>query len=333
METLWRLSKRYSMVIEEYLREKIRGEPETLYEASLHIIKAGGKRLRPLLVLATARMLGGVEAEARALPLAAAVETLHNFTLIHDDIMDQDEVRRGVPTVHRVWGVPMAILAGDLLFAYAYRLAGEAADSGMDPATALRALREMTEAIVKISEGQAFDMMMEKKWDVSVSDYLKMIYLKTGSLIELCARLGALSAGASNEVVSLMGEYGRLIGVAFQIRDDFLGIVGDPKVTGKPVYNDLRRAKKTLPLIYAYSKLGEEERSRLRSLIGEKASDEELSKAAKMIENAGGISYALSLAREYSERALEIIKSLRAIDLEARSALEELAVYVVEREK
>jgi len=321
------------MLIDEYLREKLRGEPEVLYEASLHIIKAGGKRLRPLLVLATARMLGGVEAEARALPLAAAVEVLHNFTLIHDDIMDQDDFRRGVPTVHKVWGVPMAILAGDLLFAYAYKLAGEAADSGLPHAEALRALREMTEAIVRISEGQAMDMLMEAKWDVGIHDYLKMVYLKTGSLIELSTRLGAISAGAGNEVVSLMGEYGKLVGVAFQIKDDILGIIGDPRVTGKPVYNDLRRAKKTLPLLYAYSKLSEEEKREFRSLIGGEATEEELSRAAKIIEERGGISYSLGLARELSERAVEIVKSMEPADVEAKKALEELAVYVVEREK
>ncbi|MEB3774648.1 MAG: polyprenyl synthetase family protein [Desulfurococcales archaeon] len=322
--------KDLAVLVNTYLAEKLRGAPENVYMAATHLIRAGGKRVRPAVTLATAKMLGGGEAVARALPLAAAVEVLHNFTLIHDDIMDQDEYRRGVPTVHKVWGVPMAILAGDLLYAYTFRMALESRDNGLKPRRTIYALKILADASVKVSEGQAYDMMYEDRWDVDVDDYLKMVYLKTAALIEASAMLGAIAGNADRSLVALMGEYGKLVGLAFQIRDDILGVFGDPKKTGKPVYSDLRRGKKTLLLIYTVRKLGGYEE--VSKMLSEGKYDE----VAELIKESGALSYAEDLARRYMERAVEIIDSIDELEVrdeESRSFLSSLARFVVEREK
>ncbi len=315
----------YASIVNSYLWEKLRGDPGYIYKAATHLIRAGGKRVRPAVALATASMLGGPTAASVAVPLAGAVEAIHNFSLIHDDIMDRDDYRRGVPTVHKVWGEPTAILAGDLLFAYAFMMVGDSKSKGL-----LRdseAYEVLAEACVKLSEGQAYDMMYENTWDVGVSDYLNMVYLKTGALIEASAKLGAIAAGASSSVVSAMGEYGRMVGISFQIRDDILGVYGDPEKTGKPVYNDLRRGKKTILLIYTVEKAG---REKVEELLAEGRYEE----LANLIRETGALSYAEDLARGYMEKALSILDGLDKVrDEGAREFLRSLARFVVEREK
>lgn len=328
--------QKYSRLVDHFLLNSIAGLPLELYQAALHLIKAGGKRVRPALTLLVARMLGGIEAESRALPLAAAVEVAHTFTLIHDDIIDMDDFRRGVPTVHKVWGLDWAILAGDLLHAYAYKFIVHSYKHGLTKAEAHEAMDVLTDTGIKVSRGQAYDMLFEKTWDVTVVDYLTMIYHKTGAMMEASGKFGAIAARASGDIVELMGQYGAFIGIAFQIRDDYLGVFGDPAKTGKPVYSDLRRAKKTFLVLYAISKLAEDERSLLISILskGQKATEDELRVAAEIIRKTGADVEAEKLARVYSSRAKEILSSLpTVVDEEARMSLMELADYVVEREK
>lgn len=337
-ERLSRALAAYASLVDSYLWEKLRGAPEYIYKASTHLLRAGGKRVRPSITLAAASMLGGPVALSKAIPLAGAVEAIHNFSLIHDDIMDRDDFRRGVPTVHKVWGEAAAILAGDLLFAQAYAMVEDSLERGLTHSYAVDAYRTLAEASVKLSEGQAYDMMFEETWDVGVRDYLNMIYLKTGALLEASARLGAISAEAGRDVAHAMGEYGRLVGLAFQIRDDILGVFGDPEKTGKPVYNDLRRGKKTILLIYTAEKAG---RGKVEQLLSEGKYED----LASLIRETGALAYAEELARGYMERALEILRGLREArgeagleggmvrDPEAAGFLEDLARFVVEREK
>jgi geranylgeranyl diphosphate synthase type I len=332
--TLARFVSRYAMAVDAFMGDHVRGMPEALYRASLHLIKAGGKRLRPAVVLLFARALGGSEAEHQAVPLAAAVELFHNFTLIHDDIMDRDETRRGVPTTHVLYGVDMAILAGDLLHAEAFRAIYRGLDYGLDPETVSRALGLLAWAAKRVSEGQALDMSFEGRWDVSVSDYLDMIYLKTGALIEASAGMGALAASNDESYVEAARQYGRLVGVAFQIRDDYLGVYGDPARTGKPVYSDLRRGKKTILVIYAVNSLPKEKAERLKSIVGNpSASEADLAEAADLIKESGAVDYALRLAGEMASNAGALLDDLPAEDSTAVEALRELARFVVEREK
>ena len=319
-----------------------RGAPKSVYDAALYLYRSGGKRVRPFVVMATARMLGGLEAETAALPLAAAVELFHNFTLIHDDIMDQDDFRRGVPTTHRVYGIDFAILAGDLAYALSYKAISLAGRFGLSAQAISRAYGVLTEAAVRVSEGQAYDMSFEKEKYVDYNDYLNMIYLKTGALLEASAKMGAIAsmdlAGGDKKwdiIVEKMGSYGKFVGLAFQIRDDILGVFGDPQVTGKPRYNDLIRGKKTLLVLYAYKHASDEDRRLLEKVLERRleGSEEELEKIADIIRSTGALDYAQKLARQYSEIAIEIVDSIEPVDEDAARALKELARFVVERNK
>ncbi len=332
--TLARYVSRYAMAVDSFIRDHVRGMPENLYKASLHLIRAGGKRLRPAIVLLFARGLGGLEAEQQALPLAASVELFHNFTLIHDDIMDKDETRRGVPTTHVLYGVDTAILAGDLLHAEAFRAIYRGLEYGLDPDVVAKALGLLAWAAKRVSEGQALDMSFEGRWDVTVQDYLEMIYLKTGALIEASAAMGALVAVGDESYMEAARQYGRLVGTAFQIRDDYLGVYGDPAKTGKPIYSDLRRGKKTILVLYALQHLPDAKAERLRAILGNPAAGEaELAEAARLIEESGAPVYAMELAKEMSSNAQSLLEDLPAEDSTAIEALRELASFVVEREK
>jgi len=275
-------------------------------------------------------MPGGVEAEMRAVPLASAIGIAHTVTLIHDDIIDRDEFRRGVPTTHMVDGEDWAILAGDLLHALSYKFIADAVERGLSYKQVYRALKVLSEAAVYISRGQALDMLFETSWDVSITDYLNMIRLKTGALIEAAARIGAIAADARQEVEDALGLYGCFTGIAFQIRDDILGVFGDPKVTGKPVYSDLRRGKKTILVLYTVKVAGREE---LKRLIGPSASESQLREAADIIKESGALDYAVKTALKYSEKAREAVEPLEAVDDEAKKLLLDLAFYAVERDR
>ena len=291
--------------------------------------------------MATARMLAGSEGETYALPYAAAVELFHNFTLIHDDIMDRDKLRRGVPTTHEVYGEAFAILAGDLAYALSYRAISYARNLGETPTNLAWAFSILTEAAVRISEGQAMDMMFEEKTVVDYHDYLKMIYLKTGALLEASAKLGVVAAAEELDqgwmpVLEAMGTYGKYVGLAFQIRDDILGVFGDPSKTGKPRYNDLIRGKKTLLVLYAYRHAEGEAKELVRRVLERKLTGdpEELEKIANIIRETGALSYAEDLARRFADEAVQIIDDIGEVeDEEAAEALKELARFVVEREK
>jgi len=331
-EKLGRLLDVYAKMVTDYIFKMIKGRPEILYKASLHLIKAGGKRLRPFITLTTARMLSGTSGEARALPLAAAVELFHNFTLIHDDIIDKDEFRRGVQTTHVAYGLEWALLAGDLLFAESFRILEDGLERGLGFEDLGRAMLILSRAAKRVSEGQAFDMQFEERWDVDINDYLEMIYLKTGALIEASAMLGGVAALEDDEVVSLLGEYGRLVGIAFQIKDDILGIYGDPAKTGKPVYSDLREGKKTILVIYALNNIDNDKKEKIKSVVGRKVNEEEYREVAELIRESGALKYAEDMAYSMSRRALRILDSLDVVDEEPREALRELAVFVVERD-
>jgi len=326
-------SQVYSYVVYDIVER----DPEQLGKASLHLFRAGGKMFRPLVVLAAARMLGGPRAEWRSIPLAAAVEIFHTFTLIHDDIMDEDTVRRGVPSVHVEYGTPMAILAGDYLHALSYKAILRAQERGLPGGYALQALSSLVLAAERVSKGQAYDMLNEKKLDVSFHDYLDTIYLKTSSLIEASAELGAIGALAEPDIRKTLASYGRSVGLAFQIRDDILGVFGDPKLTGKPVGSDLYRSKKTVLLLYAYEKATGRDKDILRDILEGRVDPAKIQEAIEIIRKTGALSYAENLAKQYSKAAIAVLEDLNrlglVVDNEGYEVLVELARYAVEREK
>ena len=330
MSLLKEFAEKVASMVDGYIYASVKGKPVQLYEAALHLIRAGGKRLRPLMVVASAQMLE--QPIEKALPFAVAVELLHNFTLIHDDIMDRDEYRRGVPTVHKIWGENIAITAGDLLYSKAFEALSDALDRGVEPENVALAARVLAKATSTIAEGQALDLLFEDRDDVSLEEYLDMIYRKTAALFEASVVLGGLVATTDQTILSRLADYGRNLGIAFQIRDDILGLVGDEKTLGKPVYSDIREGKKTILVIYALERLEDSEREELLSILGAKTADKkELERAADLIKKTGAVEYAERLARDYAERARQAL--LTFPESTARKVLEELIDYVVVREK
>jgi len=290
----------------------IESEPQPLYRASRHIIEAGGKRLRPFLVLKSCKLVEGREEDA--IPTAAALELLHTFTLIHDDIMDQDEKRRGVPTVHTRWGVAIAIVAGDLLFAKVYEaITNYTSTKHVTPKRILQVLKEISEATIALCEGQTLDIMFENNETVSEEEYLKMIKGKTAALFETSARCGGILGGATKRQVEHLGEFGRYSGIAFQVIDDVLALTADEKVLKKPVGNDIREGKRTLIVVYALEKASKSQRKTILETLGNKdASPSRIRETIELIDSLGAIDYAKEVAEKAIERAKEALASFPA---------------------
>lgn len=311
------------------LGDVVRGDEKQLYDASYYLLKAGGKRLRPLLTVLSARLFG--LSEDISIYPAASVELLHNFTLIHDDIMDRDEFRRGIPTVHKVYGEAMAILAGDLLFAKSFEVMFRLV--GVIPYERIvKALKELTWAAVTVAEGQALDMEFEGRTDVKVDEYLKMVFKKTAVLFKASAYIGAVVAGAEESDLERISEFAKNIGIAFQIRDDELGLVGDEKVLGKPVFSDLREGKKTILVIYALERVNDEQRKLILDILGNRnASVEEFKKVANIIIESGALEYSNRVAEEYLRKGMSKLEEINTKDLEAKYLLREFAEFLTKR--
>ena len=305
-------------------------KPRELYDASKHLIDAGGKRLRPFLVLKSCEIVGG-EAGV-ALPVAAAIEFIHNFTLIHDDIMDGDEKRRNVQTVHVLWGVPIAIVAGDMLFAKAYEILLRKIDLEKVPSKRIiKVLEVAAEATVSVCEGQALDMQFEKRLDVSEEEYFDMTGKKTAALLQLAAKSGAIVGGGSPMQVSRLDKFAYYAGLAFQIRDDILGLTADEGVLGKPVGGDIRDGKRTLIIIHALAHADEVQRERILSVLGNReASLSEIEDAVETIQALNSIAYAAEKAEMLEEKAKLQLSSFPPTQI--RETLLSLCDYIISRE-
>ena len=281
----------------------LESEPTLLYQAARHIIEAGGKRLRPYLVLKSCKLVGGREEDA--LPTAAALELLHTFTLIHDDIIDEDEKRRGLATVHVEWGLPTAIVTGDLLFAKVYEAITKHTDPlRVSPKRILQVLRNISGATVTICEGQILDMIFEHKKTVSEDQYFRMIKAKTAALFETSARCGAILGGAKKRHVERLGRYGHYAGTGFQVIDDVLGLTADEKALGKPVGSDIREGKRTLIIVHALKHASESQRKKILETLGNRsASPEQIQKIVGLVGSLGSINYAEEKAKEFIEKS------------------------------
>ncbi|MEG3224001.1 MAG: serralysin [Methanobacteriales archaeon Met13] len=301
-------------------------DPETLQEASLHLVKAGGKMIRPALTVLAAEAVGGKAASA--MKTAAAVELIHTFSLIHDDIMDQDHMRRGQPSVHVVWGDAIAILAGDTLFSKAFETVLWTEHDGVDSHRVLRALQTVVDSCVKICEGQASDMGFAERLDVSEEEYLHMIYKKTAALITAATRSGAILGGGTEEQVEALTQYGKLIGLAFQIQDDYLDVVSDEENLGKPVGSDIAEGKRTLLVVHTLEAATPEDREELITILQEE-NGENVPRAIEIFQKYGSIDYAHQIARDNVKRAQEQLMTLD--DSPSRAALLMLADFVLER--
>ncbi|MEU8171749.1 family 2 encapsulin nanocompartment cargo protein polyprenyl transferase [Microbispora hainanensis] len=289
----------------------------------------GGKALRPAFTLLAAEGVGG-DVDA-ALPAAVAVELVHNFSLVHDDVMDGDAVRRHRPTVWNVFGRSEAILAGDSLLTLAFAVL--TAGSGRSAAVSVRTLARCVQALL---DGQSADLGFEERSDVSLGDCVRMAEGKTGALFGCACALGALQAaglpgGATTEQVSFLRVFGERVGLAFQIVDDLLGIWGDPAVTGKPVHSDLRNRKKSLPVVAALTS-GTKAGGALAALYRRPLAQADLARAARLVDEAGGRAWCLARVDDLLSEAMEALRSAELAPGPA-AGLEALARLAADRDR
>jgi geranylgeranyl diphosphate synthase type I len=304
-------------------------KPQVLYEASRYLIAAGGKRLRPYLVMKACELVGGDT--GLAVPYAAALELLHNFTLVHDDIMDNDSIRRGVQTVHTRWGVPVAIASGDLLFAKVFEAMYKPPIEGALPCgRAVECIKRVTDAAIAICEGQVLDISYPRTSDVSEEDYTFMVGGKTSALFKACAEVGAIVGGSDGEQVEKIGSFAYAAGIAFQIADDILGVTADEKILGKPVGSDLREGKKTLIVIHALKNASQEGKEAILKVLGsEDASLTDVEAACKVLLDSGSIDYAIEVASKYAEEARAMLDAFP--NSAAKRDLLEMVEYFMSR--
>ena len=318
--------------IEDELRRALGSGPETLREyyamMEYHLGwtdgASGGKRIRPLLCLLACAACGADW--ERALPMAAAIELLHNFSLLHDDIQDNSPLRRGRPTVWTKWGVAQAINAGDAMFTLAHLAPHALAQRGVPAEIALKALEIFDATCLRLTQGQYLDMDFEKRERVTVAEYEQMIEGKTAALIATSTGLGALIAGANESRRVAFEQYGRVLGLAFQIYDDWLGIWGDPAVTGKSAASDLEKRKKSLPVVYGL----ERSAAFARAYSQPHTADESVAELARVLDALGAQAYTLEQARVFTEEAFRHLDAAQPTG-EAGEALRKLTGQLLHR--
>lgn len=283
--------KRLAEIVNQRMAQLFASKEEALYDAAAHLISAGGKRLRPVMLILAAESVGGNMEDV--FPGAISMELTHNFTLIHDDIMDEDRLRRGLETVHTRWGVPVAILAGDMLFSKSFELMSRC---NCEPERVVKAVSMLSEACTHVSEGQNMDMRFEETEHVPEKEYLTMIEKKTGALYAASASIGALLGGCDDATVEALYNYGMKCGIGFQIYDDVLDLTAPEDLLGKDWGSDLRQGKKTLIAIHAIE-------HGLTPFLDADASSEQISEMIEKLTNLGSISYVEDLAKTLVEEA------------------------------
>lgn len=294
-------------------------------EAFQQLVSKQGKRIRPILVLLCCEAAGGDYKQA--LPAAAAVEILHNFTLVHDDIQDASDTRRGRPCNWTIWGAPQAINTGDAMFSQAQLAITELAEVGVDPAVVVTCMRRLMETCLDLTRGQWADMSFESRDTVSTEEYLAMIKGKTSVLIELACEIGARIAGADETTARHYGQFGLDLGLAFQIIDDILGIWGDEEAIGKSATSDIVTKKKTLPVLYGLSV--SEELQAHYSLSADTPAF--VATTVELLNAAGAKQFAETHAELHSQSALHHL-ALAAPTGDAAAALHALTRWLLQRD-
>lgn len=308
----------------EYSNQFFNKEPKKLYEPLAYTMESGGKRIRPQLALLVCKLFGG-DIDKAMLP-AYGVELFHNFTLLHDDIMDNSELRRGRLSVFKKFGLNSGILSGDLMMVLALKLASED-ENGVN--------KDMYELMVQTSielyEGQQYDVDFEDRNDVRQEEYLKMIELKTSVLIACAMQIGAIIAGASVDYQSKIYEFGRNIGLSFQIQDDYLDTFGDEQV-GKKIGGDILNNKKTLLLISALQKADAKQLEALNKWIATDNDDDAKIKAVSQLYiDTGAMEYCRDLSKKYFDDAIVYLNQIEDCDPIAKKQIFEVAQLIINR--
>ncbi len=317
----------FQQLIEKHLKKtELNAEPKELYEPIKYILKIGGKRIRPSLVLASYNLFKD-DIETAVYP-ALALEVFHNFTLLHDDIMDKADLRRNKQTVHKKWNENIAILSGDAMSIKAYELLANI------PAKFLgKVLQSFNKTALEVCEGQQLDMNFETRLDVSIDEYLEMIRLKTSVLIAVSLKIGAIMADAAKGDVQKLYDFGLNLGLAFQLQDDYLDSYGDVQVFGKKIGGDIVANKKTFLLIKAIETADKENSNKLLSLIKSTSiSDDEKIKQVLEIYNKAKVDVLLKeKMSDYYNRAINALQSL-TIDSNKTTVLKDFANKLMNRE-
>lgn len=303
-------------------------EPKGLYEPIVYGLSQGGKRLRPAILLAACDAVGGDC--LKALPQAAAIEMYHNFTLLHDDVMDNADLRRGKPTVCSKWDDNTAILSGDAMLTMATRLVCD----GVEPEKAVRLLGEFSRTAMGVYEGQQYDMEFERRKDVGIGEYIDMIRLKTSVLLAGACRIGAIMGGADERIAAALYEFAENLGIAFQLQDDWLDVYGDPKVFGKAIGGDILNNKKTYLLITAMSLAEGADKEELDSWLGDSIhfAGEKVAAVTAIYNRLNVGELCLRQVEEYSRRAVEALRGA-GLGGEAESFFKAFDAMVMNREK
>jgi len=319
------------MIDRRLLRVVRHRHPVELVEACRYVLSGGGKRVRSTLVLLSCEAVGSNA--RRALNAAIAVELMHNFTLVHDDIMDNASTRRRRPTVHTHWGLNQALLVGDVLLGFAYRQLLHT-----DPARLARAMHVFTEGYIAVCEGQAMDIAFERRNNVTVEEYFAMIEKKTGTLIATAAELGALIGGGTEREIAALASFGKHVGSAFQLQDDLLDVVADEADFGKSIGGDIIEGKRTFLLLKALERASGKQRQALLHVMRRKhphplrprpARAKQVRTIAAIYKATGAIDEAQRRIHRETHQALRALTALPAG--KARSTLTWLAQMLVKR--
>ena len=317
-------------IIDNHLRSlsTANRNPLGLYEPIDYVMSCGGKRIRPILTLMACNIFS--DNFENALAPAAAFEIFHNFTLMHDDLMDNADVRRNRPTVHKRWNANTAVLSGDAMQILAFQ---QMCDAKPDVLPAL--LDTFTQTALEVCEGQQYDMEFEQRDDVSIEEYITMIRLKTAMLLAACIKAGAICGGASEEYVKLLHRFGIYIGISFQIQDDWLDLYGDPDVFGKAIGGDILSGKKTFLLLTALKEADEKTAKELMTLLKDKkiANDKKIENVRAIYDYLDVSNIAQEAVIEYYHKSTYHISDVLISDPSRKKPLEMLAKKLTSRTK
>ena len=319
--------KHYTRQIEQGLRSlplSVDAAIPSLYEPIVYTLDGGGKRLRPVLTLMAAEALGADSASA--LNAALGIEVFHNFTLLHDDVMDRSDLRRGRPTVHARWDQNTAILSGDAMLTLATQLVAQVPDTALRPV-----LQAFNQGAMDVYEGQALDMDFERRDTVTIPEYIRMITLKTGALLATALKVGAIIGGADTERLEALYDFGTDLGIAFQIHDDYLDMYGNEERLGKPVGGDVQNNKQTYLLLTAFAH-GGKEAAALRQAMHMERGERKLAIFRRIYDDLGIADQCRQATVRYCNRAISALpRACLAPDQEARFAA--LANRLTDRDK
>lgn len=297
--------------------------PATLYDPAQYILGIGGKRIRPVLCLMACELFGDIRPDA--FEVATAIELFHNFTLIHDDIMDKAPLRRGKSTVHAKYGENSALLAGDVMLTMAYEYLNRIEVNYLRKIMSL-----FNRTVLEVSEGQQLDMDFEQRNDVQMEEYIHMITLKTSVLLAASLKMGALLGGASQGNGDHLYKFGKHLGIAFQIQDDYLDAFGDPAKFGKQVGGDILSNKKTFLLLRTLSTAPAEQKTELERLMAENPPDK-VTRVLKIMRSCGADRWANDLKDHYLNLALQNLEDVAVLSAR-KEPLKALAAFLVQRE-